>query len=113
MAIKHVEEYYSKVKNDYEQMNNQLELFAQQAQDNLVSPDQLKLLQDTIKPVLENYHSISYFMYLLHKPNRDSKSKRYASMNKKFIGNLKQERSPDNILKQNSDIICKLKGMVQ
>lgn len=113
MSIKHIEEYYSKVKNDYEQMNDQLQLFAQQAQDNLVSPDQLKLLQDTIKPVLENYYSISYFMYLLHKPNRNSKAKRYANMNKKFIGSLNQERSPDNILKQNADIISKLKRMVQ
>lgn len=105
MAVKHIKEYYEQVCNQYVQMNEELRDFQKEVENGLVEPERIDNLKKMIEPLKNNYMTLSWIMYLLNKPQRDSKEKSYQKRNKKFIESLDKNFDKSAILKQNDEVI--------
>ena len=105
MAVKHVKEYYEQVCEQYVQMNEELRDFQKEVENGLVEPERIDNLKALIEPLKNNYMTLSWIMYLLNKPQRESKERAYERRNRKFIESLDKKFNKEGILKQNEDVI--------
>lgn len=105
MAVKHIKEYYEQVCDQYVLMNEELRDFQKEVENGLVEPERLDNLKKVIEPLKNNYMTLSWIMYLLNQPNRDSKERAYQQRNKKFIESLDKNFNKESIMKQNEDVI--------
>lgn len=105
MAVKHIKEYYEQVCNQYIQMNEELKDFQKEVEEGLVEPERIENLKKMIEPLKNNYMTISWIMYLLNQPNRDSKERAYQKRNKKFLDSLDKNFNKESIMKQNDEVI--------
>lgn len=105
MAIKHIKDYYNKVYKQYEAVLKNLEEFQKEAEQGLVEPERLDMLKKQIQPIIDNYMTLSYIMYLLNMPQRDSKKKKYIDMNSKKLSNIPKQFYGQNILNKNSLVL--------
>ena len=105
MSKKHVEEYYEVISNQYIEMLNSLKDMENECIKGLLDPDKLEQIKKLIEPLKENYMRISYIMFLLNKPNRKAKEKRYEQQNKKLLNNFSKKDTLENIKKENKEII--------
>lgn len=105
MAVKHIKEYYEQICDQYVQMNEELRDFQKEVENGLVEPERIDNLKKIIEPLKNNYMTLSWIMYLLNKPQRDSKDKAYEKRNKKLIESLDKNFDKSAILKQNEDVI--------
>ena len=108
MAVKHIKEYYEHVCNQYSQMTEELKEFQKEVEDGLVEPERLDNLKAVIEPLKNNYMTLSWIMYLLNKPQRDSKERPYQRRNKKFIESLDKRFNKDGIIEENDAVIKKI-----
>lgn len=111
MAVKHIKEYYNKVCDQYIDMQNELKDFQSEVEKGLVEPERLDTLKALIEPIKNNYMTISWIMYLLNMPNRDSKKRAYEKRSEKFIKNLDPNFNEEGIIKENESYIEKLRGV--
>ena len=109
MAVKHIKEYYQKVCTDYTEMLQTLTDMEDAFNQNLVSEEQLNQIKEMIKPIKQNYMTLSWIIYLLDKPQRDEKKQMYDRQMTKFKSNLDESRNEAGVLKEDSDILEKLK----
>ena len=105
MAVKHIKEYYEQVCDQYVMMNEELRDFQKEVENGLVEPERLDNLKKMIEPLKNNYMTLSWIMYLLNQPNRDSKERAYQKRNKKFIESLDKNFNKESIMKQNDEVI--------
>ena len=105
MAVKHIKEYYEQVCEQYVQMNEELRDFQKEVENGLVEPERLDNLKKIIEPLKNNYMTLSWIMYLLNQPNRDSKERAYQKRNKKLIESLDKNFNKESIMKQNDEVI--------
>lgn len=105
MAVKHIKEYYEQVCEQYVQMNEELRDFQKEVENGLVEPERIENLKKMIEPLKNNYMTLSWIMYLLNQPNRDSKERAYQKRNKKFIESLDKNFDKESIMKQNDEVI--------
>ena len=105
MAVKHIKEYYEQVCDQYILMNEELKDFQKEVENGLVEPERIENLKKMIEPLKNNYMTLSWIMYLLNQPNRDSKEKSYQKRNKKFIESLDKNFDKESIMKQNDEVI--------
>lgn len=100
---KDFEEYYNKIFKQYQELQKALEEMSQEVNNGIVEPERLTNLKNTLQPVLTSFQTLSYIKYLLDKPTRKSKHKRYNTNNK-----LLRNSGPcigENILKHNKELI--------
>lgn len=95
MSVKHVKEYYNKICEDYHEMIEALHELEEEANKNLVSPEQVEKLNTLIKPMKDNYERWSYMIFLLNMPNKKEKKKKY---NRQFE-DIRQQFEQNNDLK--------------
>jgi molecular chaperone GrpE (heat shock protein) len=105
MAVRHIKEYYEQVCEQYVQMNEELRDFQKEVENGLVEPERIENLKKMIEPLKNNYMTLSWIMYLLNQPNRDSKERAYQKRNKKFIESLDKNFDKESIMKQNDEVI--------
>ena len=105
MAVKHIKEYYEQVCEQYVQMNEELRDFQKEVENGLVEPERIDNLKALIEPLKNNYMTLSWIMYLLNKPQRESKEKGYERRNRKSTESLDKKFNKDGIMKQNEDVI--------
>jgi hypothetical protein len=105
MAVKHIKEYYEQVCEQYVQMNEELRDFQKEVETGLVEPERLDNLKKIIEPLKNNYMTLSWIMYLLNQPNRDSKERAYQKRNRKFLESLDKNFNKESIMKQNDEVI--------
>lgn len=110
MAKKDVEEYYSKVCSDYYEMLQTLTDMEDAFNQNMVSEEQLNQVKEMIKPVKDNYMTLSWVIYLLNKPTRKSKYDAYDRRMTKFKSDKDINRDMQHVLQENSDTIESLKN---
>ena len=67
----------------------------------MIGPDRLDNIKRQIEPLKNNYMTLSYVAFLLNKPNRDKKEKRYVESNKKKLLKLDFKRSPSGVVTEN------------
>lgn len=105
MAVKHIKEYYEQVCEQYSQMNNEIRDFQKEVESGLIPPERIENLKAVIEPLKNNYMTLSWIMYLLNKPQRDSKEKAYQRRTKNFTKTLDDNFNKEAILKQNDEVI--------
>ena len=107
MAKRDFDEYYYKIVNQYQSLQETLEDMSKQVSESMMEPERLETLKKTIAPVVTSFQTLSYIKYLLDKPTRAKKQHRYNKRNKL----LKQSGSynADAIIATNDTVIKDLK----
>ena len=105
MAVKHIKEYYEQVCEQYIQMNDELRDFQKEVENGLVEPERIENLEKLIEPLKNNYMTLSWIMFLLNKPQKESKERPYQRRTRKFTESLDKKFNKDSILKQNEEVI--------
>ena len=85
MAKKDVDKYFDQICKDYHELIETLHDMEEEASKGLLDPDKLIQMKSYIEPIKINYQRISYIMYLLNKPVKKSKEKKYQNQSKKYI----------------------------
>ena len=109
MSLKHFKDYYNEVSDQYVEMLENLKEMEDLCQQGMISPDRVDNLRLMIQPVTDNYMMVSYVKYLLDKPNKKSKEKRYEGQNKKLLSKIDPTKTKDAIIAQNINIIDNMK----
>lgn len=105
MAKHDFDVYYNKIFKQYNDLQVTLEDMSKQVSEGMIEPERLEALKGTIAPVVTSFQTLSYIKYLLDKPKRKAKIKRYNTILLKRSGN----NTGDKILANNLNIINNLK----
>ena len=113
MSKRHLDEYFNKIVTDYKEMLDTIKELEEECNKGLVHPDKLEQIKEAVKPLKENYMTLSWVMFLLNKPNRKNKSKRYEESEKNKMKKIdpKKERSPESVFKENKETIENIKNI--
>lgn len=111
MSVKHLREYYNDVEKQYREMVDNIHEFEEASMNNLISPEQVEAYKKSLEPIKNNYMTLSWIMYLLNKPNRKSKEDAYNRQTKKIVLNLDKNRSKEAVLKENDNILQRMKEL--
>ena len=109
MAVKHVKEYYDQVCEQYMQMQEEIKDFQSEVENGIIEPERIDNLKKVIEPLKSNYMTLSWIMYLLNKPQRDTKEKAYQRRTKKFTESLDKDFDKDSVIKTNESVISSIK----
>ena len=85
MSKKDFEAYYSAICKQYFDLNEVMKDLSEEVSKGMKTPECIDQLKLTIAPVQNNYKTLSYIKYLLDKPSRDTKVKRYNRSNKHLL----------------------------
>jgi len=105
MSKKHVDEYFNTIANQYHEMLEALHEIEEECSKGLMDPDRLEQIKTMIAPLKENYMRISYIMFLLNTPNKESKIRRYQEQNKRLLNKIPDKDKLEGIRKENQEII--------
>ena len=109
MSVRDVKIQYEKVCNQYLEMKKEVQDWEIEASKNMVDPERLKNLKEMIAPLMKNYERWSYIMFLLNQPVRKSKQAKYKKQNQKRLNSLNKDNSIESTLKENEDVINKVR----
>lgn len=115
MSVKHVQDYYLKITNDYHMMNETLkEMEKAITDDNLqIAQQNLPMIKQQVAQLKENYLRISYIMFLLNMPNKKEKRARYVKREHKKIVDIPKEHQLIGILREDKQILDTLKSLTK
>lgn len=102
MAKRHLIEYFDKVAKQYSEMLDELKDFENECNNGLIEPEKFEQFKEILQPLKNNYMMWSYAIYLLNLPNREKKVK---------IVKRRGKNLQDNTLKENKEVISKLKNI--
>lgn len=105
MSKKHVDEYFNVVADQYHDMLEALKDMEEECTKGLLDPDRLEQMKKLIEPLKQNYMRISYIMFLLNKPNRTKKEKRYIDQQNKFLNSIPEKDRLEGIKEENKKIV--------
>lgn len=105
MAIKHVLEYYDEVCKQRQEMINEIKDFEEEAAKGLIEPERLDKIKENIQPLMNNYQTISWIMFLLNKPVNKKKHKNYEKQKSKEISKLDTKYSKEGIIDENKKVL--------
>ena len=110
MAVKDVKKYYYQMQAQYLEMKADLADFEQALQEGFITEDQLLAAKEEVIRVENNYDRLSYIMYLLEMPNRNSKKTNYAKMNKPVLNFLNlQSATEAEVVEENRSALEQLR----
>lgn len=109
MSVRDIKLYYDEICQQYQDMLNEIHDFEIECEKGLIEPERLDNIKQTIQPLLNNYQTLSYIMFLLNKPVRKSSQKRYLGQNKKFLKQIDKQFTKEGLEAQNQAVISKLK----
>ena len=113
MAVKHVKEYYNQIREQYLEVLDNLKDLSEEANNNLISPERLDEIKKNNEPLIQNYMTLSYIMFLLKQPVNKKKQKRYESQSKKFTNSLDSNFDKDHVLNANKQVLDNLKKLIK
>lgn len=108
MAVKDVRAYYEEVANQYHEMTDELKDFTELAQNNMFPPEKLEQVEKIIQPLKNNYEMLSYIIFLLNKPTRKKKAKKYEKCQNGIIKNIEKCHTRDGVIETNKNVINEL-----
>ena len=110
MAIEDVKNYYYQMQAQYLEMKADLADFEQALQDGFITEDQLEAAKEEVVKIENNYDRLSYIMYLLEMPNRNSKKAYYAKTNKSVVNFLDLHAATEaNVVEENRSALEQLR----
>lgn len=108
MARKDFDNYYNKICLQYRELQNVLADISKEVSEGMIEPERLEQVKQTILPVENNYKTLGYIKYLLDKPSRRSKHKKYDKVNSKLVSSC-SGRTQSDLIGENDNIINNLK----
>ena len=60
MAVRHIKEYFEQVAEQYHEMLEEIRDFEKEAEKGLIEPERLDAIKETIKPLMNNYQTLSW-----------------------------------------------------
>ena len=106
MALVDVKSYYYKMLAQYLEMKADLADFEQALQDGFITEDQVVEAKEEVNKLEENYHRLTYIMYLLEMTKRPSRRKKFEKSNEKFMKRFKQVGADiDSIVDENTSCL--------
>ena len=113
MAIKHVREYYERMTSDYMEMRRVLEEMENMSEENAGKAfNNLDSMRKQVKILEANYKRLSYIMFLLNQPTKESKKDRYFRSEKKKLDEIPNEDRMEAIVAENLSVINNLKSYI-
>lgn len=112
MARKDVQIYYDQVCEQYHEMLENIKDFEKECSDGLIEPERLDQLKLNMQPIINNYKTLSWIMFLLNKPTKKSKHVRYENQNKKFIKHIEKQFTQQGIINSNEKTLQQLKNII-
>lgn len=112
MARRHVIKYYKEVQDQYIEMLHQADEFEKALKDEFITQEQITQYKEIVAKLKENYERLSYIMFLLNMPNKKSKEARYKKQNKNIVNYL-NDSSEDFVLKEDEDVLLKLRQFIK
>ena len=85
MAVKHLREYYAILTAQHELTLREIAEWEQECMNGMITPEMLEEIKHRAQPTLKNYMDMSYVMYLLDQPQRDSKKRAYERRQDAFL----------------------------
>lgn len=101
MAKKDFDEYFRKISNQYFSLNKAMQELSEEVNNNMTDPKILESFNKTIEPIKTSYSTLLYIKYLLDKPTKTSKHKKFEKQNKKVLKDSKGYQDKDYIEKNN------------
>lgn len=109
MAVKDVKAYYEEVANQYLDMLNEIKDFEKEAEQGLIEPERLDKIKESIQPLVNNYQTLSYIMFLLNKPTRKEKYKKYERQFKNYLNTVNKQFTKEGVINTNEQVLSGLK----
>jgi hypothetical protein len=114
MAIKDVRRYYYTVLAQYLEEKQNLADFEEALKDGLITEDQMQEATSTVAALEENYHRLTYIMYLFDMPNKDSKKDAYVRQYKTILEELQKLGADiDSVKQENTDALIHFKAALK
>lgn len=111
MALKDVRNYYFTVLAQYLEEKQNLIDFEDALKNGYITEERLHDAQDIVASLEENYHRLTYIMFLLDMPNRKKKKINYIKQNKLLVEEFKKLGADmDSIEKENIDALKHFKA---
>jgi len=111
MAVKDVREYYYKMQAQKLEMEADLADFEEALKNGFITEDQVQVARDELFPFQVNYDRLTYIMYLLELPNRDSKKAKHNKQNKKLLEELKNRNADEeSVLNENKSALDRFRA---
>ena len=110
MSVRDIKIYYDEISDQYHEMMDNLRYLEEELKKNVVEPERVDQLKKIIIPLKDNYERWSYMMFLLNKPNKKSKQKRYEQQNKSKLAGLAKDNSVEKTIEQNTTVINNIKN---
>lgn len=107
MSQKDVIKYYNEVTENYKDMLENLKDMEEEMKESLVTPEQVDQMKRMARPIVDNYKTLSYIIFLLNRPNKKEKFNRYEKQNKKLLENC---RTKEEVLNENKEALNNLKN---
>lgn len=111
MARRDVLIYFKQVEDQYLEMLADVKDYEKDHEAGYISDEKYNELLAQIDIVKVNYERISYIVFLLNAPARDSKKNNYMKQNKKLSRGLANS-SLDKVLNENADALKKIKELL-
>ena len=108
MSQKDVIKYYNEVAENYKDMLENLKDMEEEMKESLVTPEQVDQMKRMAQPVVDNYKTLSYIIFLLNRPTKKEKFNRYEKQNKKLLDNC---RTKEEVLNENKEALNNLKNL--
>lgn len=108
MSQKDVIKYYNEVVESYKDMLENLKDIEEEMKESLVTPEQVEQMKRMAQPIVDNYKTLSYIIFLLNKPTKKEKFNRYERQNKKLLENC---RTKEEVLNENKEALNNLKNL--
>ena len=105
MSVKHIRDYYNQICNQREELIQELKDFEVEAQNGMIEPERLDKIRESIQPLMDNYERISFIMYLLNRPNKKEKNKKYDKQCSKSLKKLSKANSTDASIEENKNVL--------
>ncbi len=113
MAVKHVREYYEKMLLDYTEMKNVLAEMEKLSDSGAsVALSNIESIKEQVKVLESNYKRLSYIIFLLNQPNRDSKKSRYITREKKKLDKIPIQDRKEAVEDENRNVLDYLKSYI-
>lgn len=113
MAVKHVKDYYNQICEQYHETIQNIKDFEEECKQGLIEPERLDKIKETIQPIINNYQTLSYIIFLLNMPTKKQKQKGYEQRNKKFLSQIAHKNTKDGLIETNNQTIEKLKKITK
>ena len=90
-------------------MQESLAEMQEAANEGFATPEMLDNVKAMVKPLMDNYMTLSYVKYLLDIPAKKQKLPRYKEMNRKFLKNIPHEYTDIGHYQANGKVLSDLR----